>query len=323
MPGLTPAQFDQLAKVPPEHEWLRNIRNPKTRRAYENDVREFVTYMGLADFPALRSIARSHVIAWRGQMEKRELAPMTIRRKLSALSALFDYLCNRNAVSGNPVDSVKRPTANNNEGSTPALGNRQARKLLQAPRGDKLKAIRDRAILATLLYHGLRRAELCALKVEDFSTRQGVLHFSVMGKGGKPRYMPVNAAAQRLIDEYLARAGHRADTHGPLFRPAKNNRPKNAEEKRNPVAGLVRHLDPASIYRNIVRKYGLQTGLVDDVPRLRVHALRATAATNTLSHDADIAKVQEWLGHANVSTTRLYDKRKTKPEDSPSFRVKH
>jgi site-specific recombinase XerD len=51
--------------------------------------------------------------------------------------------------------------------------------------------------------------------------------------------------------------------------------------------------------------------------------MRATAATNALSNEADIAKVQEWLGHANVSTTRLYDRRKRKPEDSPTFHVKY
>lgn len=51
--------------------------------------------------------------------------------------------------------------------------------------------------------------------------------------------------------------------------------------------------------------------------------MRATAATNALSHEADIAKVHEWLGHANVSTTRLYDRRKTGPEDSPTFRVRY
>ena len=60
-----------------------------------------------------------------------------------------------------------------------------------------------------------------------------------------------------------------------------------------------------------------------EVMGLCAHSLRATAATNALSHDADIAKVQEWLGHANVSTTRLYDRRKSKPEDSPTFRVKY
>ena len=98
-------------------------------------------------------------------MERRGLAPATVRRKLSALSSLFDYLCERNAVTGNPVDGVKRPMANGNEGSTPALGDAQARKLLEAPPADTLKGVRDRAILATLLYHGIRREELCGLRV--------------------------------------------------------------------------------------------------------------------------------------------------------------
>ena len=80
------------------------------------------------------------------------MSPASIRRKLSALSSLFDYLCERNAVDGNPVDSVKRPMANSNEGSTPALGDAQAQRLLVAPGVDTLKGVRDRAILATLLY---------------------------------------------------------------------------------------------------------------------------------------------------------------------------
>jgi site-specific recombinase XerC len=54
---------------------------------------------------------------------------------------------------------------------------------------------------------------------------------------------------------------------------------------------------------------------------LGVHALRATAATNALDHEADIAKVQEWLGHANTAATRLYDRRQHRPEDSPTFKV--
>jgi site-specific recombinase XerD len=86
---------------------------------------------------------------------------------------------------------------------------------------------------------------------------------------------------------------------------------------------LDRHLDPGSIIRNIVTKYGRATGIDAQVKGLCVHWLRATAATNALSHESDIAKVQEWLGHAKVSTTRLYDRRKSKPEDSPTFRVKY
>ncbi|MGV7245518.1 tyrosine-type recombinase/integrase, partial [Caballeronia sp. M23-90] len=52
-----------------------------------------------------------------------------------------------------------------------------------------------------------------------------------------------------------------------------------------------------------------------------VHSLRATAATNALDHEADIAKVQEWLGHANIATIRIYDRRKSRLEDSPKFKV--
>jgi integrase/recombinase XerD len=52
-----------------------------------------------------------------------------------------------------------------------------------------------------------------------------------------------------------------------------------------------------------------------------VHALRVRAATNALDHEADIAEVQESLGHAYIATTPMYDHRKTRPEDSPTFKV--
>ena len=310
---LTRAKFDRLADVPPEEEWLANITNQKTKRAYREDVREFVAYAGMRDYLDLRSVVRAHVIDWRKDMEKRGLAPSTIRRKLSALSSLFDYLCERNAVAGNPVDGVKRPIANGNEGSTPALGDKQARELLNAPPANTLKGVRDRAILATLLYHGIRREELCGLRMKDLQTREGVMHFRIHGKRSKIRFIPVNPAALRMIEDYLALTKHRNDTDGALFRPVKNNR----------TGHLDRPLDPASIYRNIVLKYGLESGITVQVKGLCVHSLRATAATNALSNDADIAKVQDWLGHAIVATTRLYDRRKSKPEDSPTFRVKY
>jgi integrase/recombinase XerD len=316
--ALTPAEFSKLSDVPPEIEWLANITNAKTRRAYKNDVQEFVLFTGLSDPGSLRTVARSHVIAWRKHLESRELEPSSIRRKLSALSSLFDYLCERNAVLGNPVDGVKRPMANNNEGSTPALGDAQVRRLLEAPAPDTLKGVRDRAILATLLYHGIRREELCLLRLRDIQSRQGVMHFRIKGKRDKIRFIPVHPMVLRLIGEYLEAGKHGgAVSHesldAPLFRPVKNNR----------TGTLDKHLDPGSIYKNIVRKYARATGINAEVVGLCVHSLRATAATNALSNEADIAKVQEWLGHANVSTTRLYDRRKSKPEDSPTFHVKY
>lgn len=205
---LTSDQYAGLADVPPELEWLANITNEKTRRFYKSDVQEFVLFTGMQERAALRTVARSHVIAWRKDMEVRSLGAATIRRKLSALSSLFDYLCERNAVLGNPVDGVKRPATNNNEGSTPALGDAQARRLLDAPALGTLKGIRDRAILATLLYHGIRREELYLLRLRDIHSRQGVMHFRIDGKGDKIRFVPVHPMVLRLIGEYLEMGKH-------------------------------------------------------------------------------------------------------------------
>lgn len=159
----------------------------------------------------------------------------------------------------------------------------------------------------------MRPEELCGLRVKDIQSREGIKHLKVKGKGDKIRYIPLHQMAQRLIENYVLLAGHNNDLSGPLFRPVRNNR----------TGTLDKAMNTNSIYRNIVRKYGLETGLNIEVNGLCVHSMRATAATNALSHEADIAKVQEWLGHANVSTTRLYDRRKSKPEDSPTFRVRY
>jgi integrase/recombinase XerD len=311
--ALSSAQFQTLADVPPEIEWFANLTNANTRRAYEQDINDFMAFAGLLQPEQFRDITRAHVIAWREQLVGQELANDTIRRKLAALSSLYAYLCDRNAVLHNPVLGVKRPRSMNREGVTPALGDHQARMLLEAPPESTLKGKRDRAILATLLYHGLRCEELCTLTVGSIHQREGVLHIRVEGKGDKIRYLPLHVLAQRLIAAYLKAAEHEEDLKGPLFRPIKNNRTRV----------LVKPLHPVSVYQDIVRHYARKVGLLDAVPGLCVHSLRATAATNALSHEADIAKVQEWLGHADISTTRMYDKRQSRPEDSPTFKIRY
>src|SRR5271155_2949585 len=97
-----------------------------------------------------------------------------------ALASLFEYLCEKNAVTHNPVKGVERPRTESGEGKTPAIGDHQARDLLAAPGEDTIKSKRDRAILSTLLFHALRREELCKLKVKDFRhARKGVPHLKV------------------------------------------------------------------------------------------------------------------------------------------------
>lgn len=303
---LTNKDFARLADVPPEIEWFANLGNVQTRRSYENALKDFMDFTGIQQPEEFRVVTRAHIIAWRDELASRNLSGMTIRHRLAALSSLFEYLCEKNTVTHNPVKGVKRPAVESYEGKTPALGDHQARKLLDAPDGDSLKGKRDRAILATLLYHALRRDELCRLKVKDFKQeRRGVPHLKVSGKGGKMRFVPLHSAAGGLIHEYLEAAGHGLEENGALFRSASNNC----------VEGSQKAITPDAVYK-MVREYSEKLGF-----KIGAHALRATAATNALDHQADIAKVQEWLGHANIATTRIYDHRKTRPEDSPTFKV--
>jgi integrase/recombinase XerD len=303
---LTAAEFHQLADVPPEVEWFANISNRHTRRAYENAVKDFMRFTGIERPEEFRTVTRAHIIAWRDDLVRRGLGGSTIRHRLASLASLFEYLCEKNAVTHNPVKGVERPKTESGEGKTPAIGDHQARKLLDAPQEETIKSKRDRAILSTLLFHALRREELCKLKVKDARhERKGVPHLKVSGKGGKTRYLPLHPGTAALIHDYLDAAGHGTDENGALFRPIKNNT----------TGTLERSITADGVYK-LVRAYSALLGF-----EIGAHALRATAATNALDHAADIAKVQEWLGHANISTTRIYDHRRTRPEDSPTFKV--
>jgi integrase/recombinase XerD len=310
--ALSAAQFQGLATMPPELEWFASIESEHTRRAYETDIKDFMRFAGLKEPEDFRLINRAHVLAWRKDIEARELAGATVRRKLAALASLYEFLCDKNAVRENPVKGVRRPKVDTNEGKTPALGDHEARALLDTPSTDTLKGLRDRAILSVLLFHALRREELTKLRVKDYNhARQGVPHMLVHGKGGKTRYVPTHPATLGHIGEYLAKAGHASDLDGPLFRAAtKRGRPSK-------TGGL----SVEGVYRSAVKLYMQKNGLTQELHA--PHALRATAATNALLHGADIAKVQEWLGHANIQTTRIYDRRTSKPEDSPTFRVRY
>jgi integrase/recombinase XerD len=220
---LTRAEFQQLAQVPAEVEWFANIDNKRTRRAYHIDLRDFMQFVVFRRPEEFRLVTRAHVIAWRKHLESRELAGATMRRKLAALSSLFEYLCDQNAVTHNPVKGVKRPPVDSYEGKTPALGDHQARQLLAAPHPETRKGTRDRAILSMLLYHGLRREELTTLRVRDLTARRGVPHVRVHGKGGKTRYVPLHPGTAELLTDYLEAFGHGSDPAAPLFRPVRNN----------------------------------------------------------------------------------------------------
>ncbi len=305
---LTAAEFHRLADVPPEIEWFANIRNLNTRRAYENAISDFMRFAGIVRPDEFRTVTRAHVIAWRDG-----LARARSRRRHDPASpggAVVAVRISLRKKRRHPQPGQRRQAAEGRKRRRQDAGARRpsGTRLARRTGEETIKGKRDRAILSTLLYHALRREELCKLKVKDFrNTRRGVPHLTVSGKGEKTRYLPLHPGTNALIHDYLDAAGHGEDDSGALFRPIRNNR----------TGLLEKALTPDMVYK-LVRGYSADLGF-----EIGAHALRATAATNALDHQADIAKVQEWLGHANIATTRIYDHRKTRPEDSPTFKVNY
>jgi integrase/recombinase XerD len=153
-----------------------------------------------------------------------------------------------------------------------------------------------RPILAVGLQVGFRRAEIASLKVGDFHMNRGYDALKVMRKGGKKGSLAIHPQAAQRIRDYLELAKHGDDIEGPLFRPVKDNR-KGQESRR--------HMDPGAIDR-VLRKYARSIGLDRGYS---AHSMRATFITTALDNGASLEEVQSAAGHADPSTTKLYDRR--------------
>jgi len=114
--SLTTDQFQTLSEIPPELEWFANLTNANTRRAYQQDIHDFMAFADLRQPEQFSDVTRAHVIAWRQHLTRQCLANDAIRRKLAALSSLYAYLCERHAVWHNPALGVKRPRSMSREG---------------------------------------------------------------------------------------------------------------------------------------------------------------------------------------------------------------
>jgi site-specific recombinase XerD len=110
-PAFNSGRVPAPGRSSPEVEWFANIRNPSTRRAHENAIKDFMLFAGIMRPEEFRTITRAHVIALRDDLGNRTLTGTTMRHRMAALSSLFQYLCDKNAVTHNPVTGVKRPTS--------------------------------------------------------------------------------------------------------------------------------------------------------------------------------------------------------------------
>ncbi len=159
-------------------------------------------------------------------------------------------------------------------------------RFLNAPQGDSLRVLRDRAILEMLFSTGLRVSELCSLsRYSDFSRGE----LTVRGKGSKLRVVFLSDRAQKAIRAYLDKRG---DADEALF--------VSLSKAKNPK--VLGRIIPRAIQR-LVKHYATKAGVLGKVVP---HQLRHQFATDLLSNGADLRSVQELLGHANIATTQVY-----------------
>ncbi len=76
---------------------------------YERALEDFAAFTGIQAPADFRQVTRAHVLAWQRELEQQGVAGATIRPRLAALSSLYEWLCNVNAVTHNPVHGVRRP----------------------------------------------------------------------------------------------------------------------------------------------------------------------------------------------------------------------
>ena len=305
--GLQRMSVDVLKTIPEEAVWLESRKSARTRRAYRTDVAHFMRTFNITSPEELRQIDHRAVYAWERELREVEgKEASTVRRRLAALSSLFTHLIKFGVVEQNPVRDVERPAINRREGMTRAFSQKQARKILDAPNQETVMGLRDRAILSVGLQVGFRRAEIASLKVKDLHEHLEYDSLRVVRKGGKKGSLAIHGQTAQRIRAYLEKAEHGDDLEGPLFRPVKGNREGQDER---------RHLHPDVIDR-ILRKYAKRVGLDRGYS---AHSMRATFITTALENGAGLEDVQLAAGHADPSTTKLYDRRGYNPEKSASF----
>ena len=269
-----------------------------------------------------------HVTAWRDHLRDKGLTNSSIRRKMTALRSLFSYLQYYGYVGKNPAhsDFVQAPSVPR-DGKTVALSPEDCRRLLEAPilkttREDKKgmkqeiplpAGTRDRALLAVLAFTGCRVGELVPPEVGSYKLNGVHRVLEIMGKGGKERVVPLHPEAAERLEAWLAIAGIREDTAGPLFRPvlAARGHGRQGFADRPMTRRAVQKL-----VEGYVRRLGLD-------PNATVHSLRVTALTTAREQGSDIIDLQDYAGHADPRTTLTYIRSRDRLSKSPAYVIKY
>ena len=260
--------------------------SPHTLRAYRTDLAEFAAFLEERGQEEPRSITLHTLRGYLAQLEDRELAGSSVRRKLSAVRSLLRHLLKHGRIESNPATGLRQRRGARHLPSVLSL--EEVEGLLAAPDLTTAAGRRDRALLEVTYSAGTRVSETVGLDHGDVDLRRGIAR--VIGKGGKERLAPLGSHALSALQGYLydpARPRPRPDSDGrdAIFLNQRGGRLSSRSVERIVAqcvlrAGIRRHATP--------------------------HTLRHSFATHLLDRGADLRSVQELLGHAHLGTTQIY-----------------
>lgn len=271
LPGPSGPEFDLISK------WLISFSSAATRRSYAADVRLWLAWLQRIDVP-LFDARRAHVDGWVRTMEGQEPRPAaaTLSRRIAAISSLYEYLQDEDAVASNPAARVRRPKVSH-DGVTPAISADEARRLLAVAEAD---GPRSAVLVGLLLLSGMRIGEALSLDFEDLGEERGHTTVRVIGKGGSDHLVPLPPLVCRAI-EALGRVS------GPLILDGEGKRAGQGT-----CSAILARL-----------------GRLAELSRpLAAHQLRTTACTELLRQHP-IQDVALFMRHSHVQTTVRYDRR--------------
>lgn len=235
-----------------------------------------------------------HASLIRSKLSER-YSPATANKTIAALRGVMKAAWELDYISAEDYQRIKgiKGVGGSTLVSGRALTEKEIAALLQVCADDLSPAgVRDGVILVLLRAGGLRRAEICSIKLPDYDPVNQTL--VVHGKGNKERELPITPDMQMAINDWLAVRG---SGQGALFCPV----------NKSGKAATGKGLSPTSIYVAI-RKRAVQAGVKKFTP----HDFRRTFASDLLDSGADISIVQKLLGHSQVTTTQRYDRRGAK-----------
>jgi integrase/recombinase XerC len=275
---------------------LADKRSPATKRAYAADLRDFfgedLSPREVERFVSLppAEIARL-LTTYKAELLQRGLTEATINRRLAAIRSLlkFCYRLGWSQTDGRSLVEGERVVAYRD---TRGIGPETVKKLFAAADTGDLVGLRDVALLRLLCENALRRAEVCALNVEDFRPEERRLYILGKGKGTQKEPETLSDRAVEALTRYLQAAGHGSDPQAPLLRNV-DPRPEYNGQR----------LTGDGIY-HIVRDLGARAG----VSNLTPHKLRHTAITIALDlTDGNVRAVRDLSRHARMETLQRYD----------------